>query len=136
MVFIECLLNVTTAAFQDSIEDTILASSMSSLQSLMTKSLTWDTMRTATTSDTDMHTLQELTTTVLPESKNEYPASICDYHQFRNNLYTVDGVIIYKDRIVIPPALRPEVLSSLHAAHKGVSSMIVGEPKHLYSGLG
>ena len=98
---------------------------MSSLKSLATRSITWDTIRSTTTSDEDMHTLHELITSGLPESKSEYPASICEYHQFRNDLYTVDGVIIYKDRILVPPALRPEVLSSLHAAHQDVSSMIV-----------
>ena len=36
---------------------------------------------------------------------------------------TVDGVVIYKDRVVIPPSLRNEVLLALHAAHQGVTSM-------------
>ena len=47
---------------QDSIEETILSSSMSSLKYLATKSITWDSVRSATTSDKDMHTLHELIT--------------------------------------------------------------------------
>ena len=39
------------------------------------------------------------------------------------DLFTFDGVILYKERVVIPPSLRPEVLSALHAAHQGVTSM-------------
>ena len=38
--------------------------------------------------------------------------------------YTVDGVILYKDRIVIPPSLHQHVLSVLHSAHQSVTSMI------------
>ena len=34
-----------------------------------------------------------------------------------------DGVILYKDRVIVPPSLRGEVLSTLHAAHQGVSMM-------------
>ena len=32
-------------------------------------------------------------------------------------------MVPYKDRIVIPPSLRPDVLESLHSAHQGVTSM-------------
>ncbi|XP_063448334.1 uncharacterized protein LOC134727870 [Mytilus trossulus] len=44
--------------------------------------------------------------------------------RFREDLYTVDGVVIYKDRIVIPPALRKNVLIIIHSAHQGVTSMM------------
>ena len=43
--------------------------------------------------------------------------------EFRKHLYTSDGVAIYKDRIIIPPSLRPSCLSALHAAHQGTSTM-------------
>ncbi len=39
------------------------------------------------------------------------------------NLYSSDGVVIYKDRIVIPPSLRQSCLAALHAAHQGTSTM-------------
>jgi hypothetical protein len=61
----------------------------------------------------------------------------------RDQLFVLDGVILMRDRVVIPPSLRsevtqsyitdqgtrilipsslrPEVLQSLHAAHQGVS---------------
>ena len=45
------------------------------------------------------------------------------YFNFRNYLSTTDGVILYKDRIVIPPRLRKEVLLALHSAHQGIVSM-------------
>ena len=51
------------------------------------------------------------------------PPPIREYHQFRKHLYSSDGVVIYKDRIVIPPSLRPSCLSALHAAHQGTSAM-------------
>ena len=59
----------------------------------------------------------------IPELKHQLPPPIREYHQFRKHLYSTDGVVIYKDRIVIPPSLRPSCLSALHAAHQGTSAM-------------
>lgn len=59
----------------------------------------------------------------MPQFRHELPEQLRDYHQFQDDLYTVDGVVIYKDRVVIPPSLRQDVLTSVHAAHQGVSSM-------------
>ena len=59
----------------------------------------------------------------IPKYRHEMAQSIREYHQFRDELYSVDGVVIYKDRVVIPPSLRNEVLLALHAAHQGVTSM-------------
>ena len=61
--------------------------------------------------------------TGFPKSRPELPPALREYHQFREHLYTVDGVILYKNRIVIPPSLRQHVLTVLHSAHQGVTSM-------------
>ena len=46
-----------------------------------------------------------------------------EYFQCRDNLYTIDGVAVCKERIIIPPSLREDVLTTLHSAHQGVTSM-------------
>ena len=45
------------------------------------------------------------------------------YWQYREALYEIDGVILYNDRVVIPPSMRQHVLQVLHSSHQGVSSM-------------
>ena len=60
----------------------------------------------------------------LPEFKHQLPIPIREYHQFRRHLYSSDGIIIYKDRIVIPPSLRPTCLAALHAAHQATSATL------------
>ena len=75
-------------------------------------------------SDDTMNALREVIESGMPESRNDLPIPLRDYHRFRNDLHTTDGIIVYKDLIVIPPTLRGEVLTALHAAHQGVSSMI------------
>lgn len=98
------------------------ASSASS--ALRTIAVTWDRVKVATVSDGDMVHLMSIIESVFPNFCHELPPVLREYYQFRDHLYTVDGVILYKDRIVIPPSLRQHVLSVLHSAHQGVTSMI------------
>ena len=88
------------------------------------KSVTWDKVRIATASDDNMNQLLHLIESGLPESRQEFPEQLRDYFQFREHLHTIDGIVIYKDRVVVPPSLRQDILSALHAAHQGVTSMI------------
>ena len=48
------------------------------------------------------------------------------------SLSVVDGVILAGSRLVIPPSLRPNILSALHAAHQGVSSMTARDTDSVY----
>ena len=45
------------------------------------------------------------------------------FWRYRESLYVTHGVVMFDDRVVISPALRRQVLDSLHAAHQGQSSM-------------
>lgn len=102
--------------------DDQLASSASS--ALHTIAVTWDRVRVATASGCDMVHLMSIIESGFPNFRHELPPALREYYQFRDHLYTVDSVILYKDRIVIPPSLRQHVLSVLHSAHQGVTSMI------------
>ena len=88
-------------------------------------SVTWQRVKKETSSDMDMHQLLEMIEQdCIPESRQGLPVKLRDYYQFRNDLMALDGVILYKERVVIPPRLRHEVTSTLHAAHQGVQAMI------------
>ena len=87
------------------------------------KSLTWDDIRMATNSDPTMIALGSTIEDGFPENKTSLAPDLRPYHQFRDSLTTFDGVILYHDRVVIPPSLRDQVLHSLHSAHQGVSQM-------------
>lgn len=88
------------------------------------QSVTWHRVKTATTSDINLHDLTSIIESGMPKTRNDLPPLLRSYHQFKDDLHTVDGVILYKDRIVIPASLQNEVLHSLHSAHQGVTSMI------------
>ena len=108
----------------DSLDDSLTTTAASSLHAASLRSITWDRVRLATASDPTMHSLLEMIEAGMPDYRHEMPTPLREYHQYKDDLHTIDGVIIYKDRIVIPPSLRQEALDALHAAHQGVSSMI------------
>ena len=104
------------------ISDDIQLAAASSLHDL--KAVTWDKVRVATSSDVNMCALVNIIEDGMLASLHELPQPLQQYHRFRDDLYTVDGVVIYKDRVVIPTSLRKDCLIALHVAHQSVSSMI------------
>ena len=104
-----------------SLEQEIPSTTMASLR---TMAITWDRVKEATSSDTNMLQLLHLIDTGFPPTRETTPTELQPYYQARDHLSTFDGVVLYKHRIVIPTSLRPHVLSVLHSAHQGVTSMV------------
>lgn len=97
------------------------------------RSVTWDRVREATASDPAMHQLLEMVEDgSVPEHRQDMPEAVRDFHTVRDGLYTSDGVILYDQRVVVPPYLRGEVLSSLHGAHQGVGMMLARAAVSVY----
>ena len=90
---------------------------------LSTMAVTRERVQLATTSNEDMTQLIDIIENGFPEFPHELPPALWEYYQFRDHLYTVDWVILNKNRIVIPPSLRQHILTILHSAHQGVTSM-------------
>lgn len=89
----------------------------------MIKSVTWDDVRLATSSDPSMTQLLDIITDGFPDSHKDLPPDLRPYHRFRESLTSFDGVVLYNDRVIIPQSLRYRVLQALHSAHQGVSQM-------------
>ena len=102
-------------------EDQLQESLISALHS--THIVDWEQVEITTSSDENMLLLLSAIEDGFPEFKHQFPPPIREYHQFRKHLYNSDGIVIYKDRIVIPSSLRPTCLSALHAAHQATSAM-------------
>ena len=90
---------------------------------LSTMAVTWERVKLPTTSNRDMTQLTDLIESGFPKSPHELPLAFEEYYKFRKHLYMVDGVILYKNHIVIPPSLCQHVLTILHSAHQGVTSL-------------
>ena len=68
-------------------------------------------------SDPDILEYADLIENGMPDSHLKMPAALKDFFRFRDELSTIVGVVLYKDRIVVPKSLREEVLDALHASH-------------------
>ena len=93
------------AADHDNKTTDILTYSLESLHSV-----TWDRVREATAGDEDMHFILSLIENSMPQFRHELSHALRAFHRFREHLHTSDGVIIYKDRVVIPPSLQQDIL--------------------------
>ena len=114
---LECIRSLAPPASDDD------SCSAFSLHANPIQAVTWDRVRHATSSDESMFLLLSIIDEGFPDNRQDLPPSLHEYFQFRKDLFTLDGVILYKERVVIPPSLCPEVLSAIHAAHQGVTSM-------------
>ena len=103
--------------------DSQLASTATS--ALKTMAITWDRVRLAATSNQYMAALLHIIESGFPQFRHELPATLQEHYQFHDHLYTMDGVILYKYRIIVPPPLRQHILAALHSTHQGVTSMTV-----------
>ena len=99
----------------DKIEAQVLATTASNNPLL----ISWKNVQQAAILDEDYATLLHL----VQSDNKEWPDSLSIFKRFSQDLSSVDGVVIYKGRVVVPKEMQPQILHSLHQAHQGTSSM-------------
>ena len=68
--------------------------------------------------------------------RHKLPDALRAFHRFHEHLHTSDGVIIYKDRVVIPLSLQQDIFSTFHSAHQGTTSkMARAESSIFWAGI-
>ena len=77
-------------------------------------------MKTATGKDPQMQLLAETILKGWPDAKRKCPGEIADYWNIRDELSVMEDVIFKGDRIVVPKALRAEMLFRIHIGHLGI----------------
>ena len=106
----------------EKIEATLVSAISAEDGSVMAVSL--NRIKSESSSDESM---QELKALILrngfPGSKEELPDKLKQYWNVRDHLSVLDNCVLYKNRAVVPPKLRREVLEVLHSAHQGVVGM-------------
>lgn len=85
-------------------------------------SITWERLQTETGNDPGMVSLLQSLRQDFPEDSRHLP-SVGPFWQYRHSLYESFGVLLYNDRVVIPPSLRQTALKTLHSAHQGATTM-------------
>ena len=86
--------------------------------------ITWDRLYEVANEDREQVKLKEAVLRGFPQSSYDVDEEIRHYHKHKNDLHVAEEVVCYKDRIIIPVKLRPQVLETIHAAHQVVSNMM------------
>ena len=86
----------------------------------------------ATDGDKDLAKLRCYIHGGFPETKPQMPVSIQPYWRVRDMLTEHGGVVYMGDRTVVPESLRGRVLSTLHSAHQGTTSMRLRAEKNMF----
>jgi hypothetical protein len=73
------------------------------------KVITSDNLYEATQEDTVIVLLVEMVYRGFPQCSYDVDEDLKPYYQFRHDLHVVGGVVCYKDRVIIPAALRHQV---------------------------
>ena len=105
----------------DDMETCVVAAARSSLPHM--QAVTWERVRDETSRNIYLLQLIDMAEHGFPETPQLMSPQLLPYWRFRDDLSTVDGVLMYGSRAVIPPKLRDEVVGHLHSAHQGVSQM-------------
>ena len=111
---------VNLLSANDHIETAIIAGLKSNTHSGL--SISWDMLAYETELDDGMRLLLYYIHKGFP-SECPVNETVKSFWRYRDALYESDGVVLYEDRVVVPPNLRKHVLENFHAAHQGVSSM-------------
>ena len=85
--------------------------------------VTWERVKLASEEDESLCDLKKLITTGFPAARKDLPENLRPFWDVKDHLYASEGVVLYKDRIVIPFSLRHHVVENLHSAHQGASTM-------------
>ena len=73
-----------------------------------------------------------MVTNGFPKLKDDMPSHLKSFWNIRNRLSLDGPLVMLEMRIVVPNILRSKVLTNLHSAHQGVSSMIRRANQSIY----
>ena len=85
--------------------------------------MTLDQVRHAGQLDTSYTQLIANVHNGFPSSRNNTSPNLREFWEVRHRLSSLNGIALLDKRIIIPRALRKQVLEHLHSAHQGVTSM-------------
>ena len=83
-----------------------------------------DEIREATVCDASLQVVMKLVLEGWPAEKRGTPVCALPYFDVRDCLSVMDGILVKREAVVIPQALRPSVKRRLHSTHLSRDSML------------
>lgn len=77
-------------------------------------------IQTSTASDPNMQQLIAVIKEGWPNQRDSFPPSVKNFWNYRDELSVIKGLVFKGERIVIPAALRKDMLKRIHIGHMGM----------------
>ena len=77
-------------------------------------------VREETLRDVELKTLSDIVESGWPNDRRDVPSIVLPFWNYRDELVINDGIILKGERIVVPKALRGDILRQLHSSHVGI----------------
>ncbi|CAH3018221.1 unnamed protein product [Porites evermanni] len=77
-------------------------------------------LRRKTELDEGLQQLKHIIKIGWPETKEEVPSEIRRYFDFKEELSIQDGILFKGNRVIVPVALRPHMITQVHSSHLGI----------------
>ena len=117
------------SAFEEEIEDMPCIEEINQMMVSKDKTLR---LKNETGKDETLQMVKAIIQDGWPENKHSLPLTVTPYFQIRDELVVQDGLILRGDRVVIPKALRTEMIEDLHAPHQGTESSLRRTRESIY----
>ena len=77
-------------------------------------------MKSATAEDGVLQQLVRFLTDGWPSTRANIPSAVSHYRKFKDEIYEVDGLLFFGQKLIIPHQLRPDILRGIHESHLGM----------------
>lgn len=84
-----------------------------------------DEIREETSKDGTLSHLKDLVYQGWPERFQDCPNDLKDYWNYREDLSVENGLVLKGHRLIIPPKLRPQMLTIIHQGHMGTEKCLL-----------
>jgi hypothetical protein len=81
-------------------------------------------IKTLTDQDDQLVLLKKTILKGWPEARHQCPSQILAYWNYRDELTSIDGLIMKGNKIIIPKAIRSKMLELVHSGHMGVEKCL------------
>ena len=81
-------------------------------------------LQEATAQDLALETLKTTVVTGWSERKEQVSIQVRDFWNYREEVSLHNGILLKTQRVIVPKAMRPEMLSRIHSSHQDVASCL------------
>ena len=81
-------------------------------------------LQKATAQDLALETLKTTVVAGWPEKKEQVPIQVRDFWNYREEISLHNGILFKNQRVIVPKAMRPEILFEDPLSHQGVASCL------------